>query len=191
MLPTGSPGREDDPNGVYTAAGSPVASFPSIYSETDQSSRASQTYSQGQTSLMRCAARLLASAARLSMRERPTPHCLILYLGACRRRRTVEEHLSDAGAEGTTFHILAKRMDPSRSRLAASRAFHDLLCTIHSLPCAERLSSQKQAEVRERLWVLTACGGWVRADMASHGQVQVQQKIAYGDIRMRLVSAAA
>jgi len=27
--------------------------------------------------------------------------------------------------------------------------------------------------------------------MASHGQVQVQQKIAYGDIRMRLVSAAA
>ena len=65
MLPTGSPGREDDPNGVYTAAGSPVASFPSIYSETDQSSRASQTYSQGQTSLMRCAARLPSSAAWL------------------------------------------------------------------------------------------------------------------------------
>ena len=39
--------------------------------------------------------------------------------------------------------------------------------------------------------MLTACGGWVCADMASHGQVQVQQKIAYGDIRMRLVSAAA
>jgi len=75
MLPTGSPGREDDPNGVYTAAGSPVASFPSIYSETDQSSRASQTYSQGQTSLMRCAARLPSSAARLSkVRERLTLH---------------------------------------------------------------------------------------------------------------------
>ena len=124
------------------------------------------------------------------MRERLTLHCLILYLGACRRRRTVEEHLSDAGAEGTTFHILAKRMDPSRSRLAASRAFHDLLCTIHSLPCLRR-ETELRTEVRERLWVLTACGGWVCADMASHGQVQVQQKIAYGDIRMRLVSAAA
>ena len=191
MLLTGSPGREDDPNGVYTAAGSPVASFPSIYSETDQSSRASQTYSQGQTSLMRCAARLPSSAAWLSIHARETdPALLDTNLGACRWRRTVEEHLSGAGAEGTTFHILAKRMDPSRSRLAASRAFHDLLCTIHSLPCAERLSS-KQAEVRERLWVLTVCGGWVCADMASHEQVQVQQKIAYGDIRMRLVSAAA
>ena len=124
------------------------------------------------------------------MRERLTLHCLILYLGACRWRRTVEEHLSDAGAEGTTFHILAKRMDPSRSRLAASRAFHDLLCTIHSLPCLRR-ETELRTEVRERLWVLTACGGWVCADMASHGQVQVQQKIAYGDIRMRLVSAAA
>ena len=146
MLPTGSPGREDDPNGVYTAAGSPVASFPSIYSETDQSSRASQTYSQGQTSLMRCAARLPSSAVWLSVDARETdPAFIRLTLGACRWRRTVEEHLSDAGAEGTTFHILAKRMDPSRSRLAASRAFHDLLCTIHSLPCAERLSS-KQAD---------------------------------------------
>ena len=83
MLPTGSPGREDDPNGVYTAAGSPVASFPSIYSETDQSSRASQTYSQGQTSLMRCAARLPSSAARLSIDARETgPAFIRLTLGA-------------------------------------------------------------------------------------------------------------
>ena len=79
------------------------------------------------------------------MRERLTLHCLILYLGACRRHRTVEEHLSDAGAEGTTFHILAKRMDPSRSRLAASRAFHDLLCTIHSLPCLYREAELTEA----------------------------------------------
>ena len=83
MLPTGSPGREDDPNGVYTAAGSPVASFPSIYSETDQSSRASQTYSQGQTSLMRCAARLLASAAWLSIDARETDPALLDTLLGC------------------------------------------------------------------------------------------------------------
>ena len=105
--------------------------------------------------------------------------------------RTVEEHLSGAGAEGTTFHILAKRMDPSRSRLAASRAFHDLLCTIHSLPCLRRETELRSKLRSVRGFGCLPCGGWVCADMASHGQVQVQQKIAYGDIRMRLVSAAA
>lgn len=43
-----SPDREDDPHGVYTAQGSPVSSFPSMYSETYQTSQSSQsqTYSQ-------------------------------------------------------------------------------------------------------------------------------------------------
>ena len=99
------------------------------------------------------------------MRERLTLHCLILYLGACRWRRTVEEHLSDAGAEGTTFHILAKRMDPSRSRLAASRAFHDLLCTIHSLPCLRR-----ETELRSKLRSVRGFGAYrVRLGVRRHG----------------------
>jgi hypothetical protein len=50
-----SPERDDvdDPNGVYTAQGSPVSSFPSMYSETDPSqSSQSQTYSQAGLALV-------------------------------------------------------------------------------------------------------------------------------------------
>ena len=84
----------------------------------------------------------------------------------------MEEHLESAGAEGTTFHILAKRMDPSRSRLAASRAFHDLLCTINSLPCLRR-----ETELRSKFRFVSGfgflpCRFWVCADLESNHTVQ-------------------
>ena len=97
--------------------------------------------------------------------------------------------------------MLARRVPPSTSsrsawtrhgRASPPRAL-STTSSVRSTACLYReteLRSKKQAEVRGRLWCLPRAVV-VRADMASHGQVQVQQKIAYGDIRMRLVSAAA
>ena len=58
-----SPLREqvEDPDGIYDAQGSPVSSFPSMFSETDpsQSGSQSQTYSEGMTKTMGAVASLV------------------------------------------------------------------------------------------------------------------------------------
>ena len=58
-----SPTREEveDPDGIYDAQGSPVSSFPSMFSETDpsQSASQSQTYSEGMTKTMGAVASLV------------------------------------------------------------------------------------------------------------------------------------
>ena len=141
----------NDPNGVYAAEGSPVSSFPSMYSETCPSQASqSQTYSQVCHTITQ---RLSPNTTRYSV----TGCIHAVHQGQSALMVEVTNQVEANGGRGVIFTDLVEKIGNRKPahRLDAARIFHDVLY------------------------------------MATKGKMCVDQKKAYGPIRVHLPAAAA